>query len=140
MRSLKVMWPLFNIGDFSTSNHLLVHLTNLELAISQLKAVPHLLHLCPNLSSLTICVSVKQRLLAIESFTHTKLQSLCITHDLGNTEHLTGLFNALSFPNLCLLEAQIQNHRKYLSCLMPSHPSGYMSLQLVLYNHGLMNS
>ncbi|KAG1774425.1 hypothetical protein EV702DRAFT_535569 [Suillus placidus] len=106
MRSLNVTWPLFNIGDFSTSNLLLAHLTNLELAISQLKAVPHLLHLCPNLSSLTICVSVKQRLLAIESFTHTKLQSLRIAHDLGNAEHLAGLFDALSFPNLRLLEAR----------------------------------
>ncbi|KAG2345919.1 hypothetical protein BDR05DRAFT_1058065 [Suillus weaverae] len=105
MRSLKVTWPLFNIGDFSTSNHLLAHLTNLELAISQLKAVPHLLHLCPNLSSLTICVSVKQRLLAIESFTHTQLRSLRIAHDLGNAEHLAGLFDALSLPNLRLLEA-----------------------------------
>jgi hypothetical protein len=114
MRGLKITWPVFHLEDFFAFNPLLAHLTNLEVAVSQMDVVPHLLHLCPNLSSLTIRSGAKQFLRTIEPFTHTKLQSLRIAHDLGNTTQLAGLFVALSLPNLRLLEARyIQPSQTY---------------------------
>ncbi|KAG1771047.1 hypothetical protein EV702DRAFT_1202081 [Suillus placidus] len=114
LRDLKVTWPVFHLEHLSVFNSLLAHLTNLEVVISHMDLVPHLLHLCPNLSSLTIRAGAKQLLRTIEPFTHTKLRSLRVAHDLGNTIHLAGLFVALSLPNLRLLEARyIQPSQTY---------------------------
>ncbi|KAG2345917.1 hypothetical protein BDR05DRAFT_1058063 [Suillus weaverae] len=51
LRDLKVTWPKFHLEDLSAFNSPLAHFTNLEVVISQMDLVPHLLHLCPNLSS-----------------------------------------------------------------------------------------
>ncbi|KAG2141938.1 hypothetical protein DEU56DRAFT_900588 [Suillus clintonianus] len=106
MRSLKVTFPMFNLEDFSAAIPLLARLTNIEVTIDKLSVVPHLLHLCPNLSSLTIRTGVSLRMQPIELFIHPKLRSLRIAHHLRNAEHLSGLFDALSLPDLRLLEAR----------------------------------
>ncbi|KAG1874388.1 hypothetical protein F4604DRAFT_741972 [Suillus subluteus] len=106
MRDFKATWPIFYLQDFSDFNPLLAHLTNLEVAIGQMDLVPHLLHLCPNLSSLTVRADTKQLPRTIEPFTHPTLQSLRIAHELESTIHLADLFIALSLPNLRLLETR----------------------------------
>ncbi|KAG1747884.1 uncharacterized protein EDB91DRAFT_48864 [Suillus paluster] len=106
MRSLRVIGPLFYIAEFSALNLVFAHLTNLEVAIREPIAVPHLLRLCPNLSSLTIRVHISPRKQAIEPFTHTTLQSLCIVYGSLHTNYVPDLFNALSLPNLRLLETR----------------------------------
>ncbi|KAG2029915.1 hypothetical protein BDR03DRAFT_226571 [Suillus americanus] len=107
VRSLKMKIPVFNLEHFSAAIPLLSRLTNIEVAIHQLNAVPRLLALCPNLLSLTIGAGSGQRMQYIEPFTHPTLQSLRINiaHDLGSAQHLPGLFNALSLPNLRFLHA-----------------------------------
>ncbi|KAG1738946.1 hypothetical protein EDB19DRAFT_1909000 [Suillus lakei] len=75
--------------------------------VHELRALPSLLHLCPDLSSLTI-VAVITEVEALEPLTHAKLQSLRITSgDLfGDAIEDLGLFDALSLPNLRALEAR----------------------------------
>ncbi|KAG1829381.1 hypothetical protein DFJ58DRAFT_737374 [Suillus subalutaceus] len=62
----------------------------------------HLLQLAPDLSSLSICISIS-KIEALKPFMHTRLQSLRIK---GYTPHtrLSDLFDALSLPNLRILE------------------------------------
>ncbi|KAG0694133.1 hypothetical protein DFH29DRAFT_1006620 [Suillus ampliporus] len=122
MRSLKIEWPVFQLAHFRTFNPILAHLTNIDAPISQLTAVPRLLHLCPNLSSLKVRAVVNRQIRVMEPFTHTKLQSLRIAHDLGDTIQLPGLFDALSLPSLRLLEARYIGTSQ-ISTLFDSLPS-----------------
>ncbi|KAG1816484.1 uncharacterized protein BJ212DRAFT_193016 [Suillus subaureus] len=106
MRSLKVidMRPLFDIERLSSFSPVWAHLTDILIAVRQQDAVLHLLQLCPNLSSLTLRVAFDQTDPS-KSFTHTRLQTLCITYDALLTRPLSGLLSALSLPNLRAFEA-----------------------------------
>jgi len=107
MRSLKVidMKPLFDIECLSSFSPVWAHLTDVQIAVCHPNGILHLLRLCPNLSSSTLRIAFDQ-VEPLESFTHTKLQSLCITCDDLLTRPLSDLFNALSLPNLRALEAR----------------------------------
>ncbi|KAG1735921.1 uncharacterized protein EDB91DRAFT_1143523 [Suillus paluster] len=106
LRSLKVTQLSLNLEDLSLFNPVWARLTNVEIDICQPNAFPQLLHLCPDLSSLTIAVEFRGTQV-LEPFTHTKLQSLCISDSFNtDTTALSGLFNALSLPNLRALEAR----------------------------------
>ncbi|KAG2095481.1 uncharacterized protein F5147DRAFT_718561 [Suillus discolor] len=106
MRSLFIdMGPFFDIEPLSSFGPVWAYLTDVQIAVCHPNAFLHLLQLCPNLSSLNVHVGFDQRE-PMESFMHTKLQSLCILHDPLLTRPLSDLFNALSLPNLRVLEAR----------------------------------
>ncbi|KAG1858736.1 hypothetical protein DFJ58DRAFT_701778 [Suillus subalutaceus] len=107
IRSLKVidMRPLFDIERLSTFSPVWAHLTDIQIAVRHQDAVIHLLQLCPNLSSLTLRIAFDQ-IDPLKPFTHTKLQSLCITYDALLMRPISDLLNALSLPNLRALEAR----------------------------------
>ncbi|KAG1747869.1 uncharacterized protein EDB91DRAFT_48474 [Suillus paluster] len=104
LHSLKIMGLWFDHEHLSSLGPVWTYLTNLEIAIIQSDGFLRLLQLCPNLASLMIRAgfsSVK----ALEPFTHPKLQSLRINCDHADTDDLSHLFDALSLPNLHVLEA-----------------------------------
>ncbi|KAG0707531.1 hypothetical protein DFH29DRAFT_871534 [Suillus ampliporus] len=87
-------------------NPVWAHLTNVEIDIQDPDTFLHLLQLGPNLSSLKVYVA-NSRIwtLYLEPLTHTELLSLRISFGclvFGN--QISGLFNALSLPNLRVLE------------------------------------
>ncbi|KAG2098211.1 uncharacterized protein F5147DRAFT_714083, partial [Suillus discolor] len=104
--------PRFDIEDLSSLGPVWAYLTDIQIAVCNPNAFLHLLQLCPNLSSLNVHIG-SDRKKSMESFTHTKLQSLCIILYDGPllTRPLSDLFNALSLPNLRALGA----HRKSYS-------------------------
>ncbi|KAG1747853.1 uncharacterized protein EDB91DRAFT_1345052 [Suillus paluster] len=104
LRSLRVIGPLFDLELLSYFNPIWANLTHVEIATRHPNVFLHLLHLCPDLSSLTIRAAFNQ-IQALEPFTHTKLQSLRINYDSTDTKLLSHLFNTLSLPNLRVLEA-----------------------------------
>ncbi|KAG1863575.1 hypothetical protein DFJ58DRAFT_743765 [Suillus subalutaceus] len=106
MRSLKITFPVLKLHDFSAFTPLMARLTNIEVALDQMNTVPNILHLCPNLSSLTILTGVKQKMRASRPIIHTNLRSLRIAHDIWNTEHLSHLFDVLTLPNLRMFEVR----------------------------------
>ncbi|KAG1816178.1 hypothetical protein EV424DRAFT_1073783 [Suillus variegatus] len=107
MRSLKFinMMPVFSIEHLSSLGPVWAYLTDVQIAVCNPNAFLHLLQLCPNLSSLNVHIEYDRKE-PMESFTHTKLQSLCIIlHDSPLlTRPLSDLFNAVSLPNLRVLE------------------------------------
>ncbi|KAG0698185.1 hypothetical protein DFH29DRAFT_111608 [Suillus ampliporus] len=107
LRSLKVTDLTLGPEGLSSFSPVWACLTHVEIDIRQPKAFPRLLHLCPDLSSLTIGV-IFSYTQSLDPFTHTKLQSLCISRDsfFAGTPELSGLFNALSLPSLRALEAR----------------------------------
>ncbi|KAG1897119.1 uncharacterized protein F5891DRAFT_1280251 [Suillus fuscotomentosus] len=107
MRSLKFidMTPFFDIEPLSSFSPVWAHLTDVQIAVSHPNALLHLLQLCPNLSSLNTQIEMDQGG-PLKSFTHTKLQSLCIIYYASLTRTLSELLNALSLPNLHALEAR----------------------------------
>ncbi|KAG2156176.1 hypothetical protein DEU56DRAFT_876064 [Suillus clintonianus] len=106
MRSLDVSeLPPFDIERLAWFNHVWVHLTNVKIFISHPDALLHLLRLCPNLSSLTVHTSFYDAKI-LEPLTHANIQSLSFLNHSGDIGCLTGLFNALSLPNLRVFELQ----------------------------------
>ncbi|KAG2132957.1 hypothetical protein DEU56DRAFT_757190 [Suillus clintonianus] len=105
LRSLQLLGMWFDLTGLSAFNPLLSHLTNIEINICNPIACLRLLQLAPNLSSLTIGISIYATE-ALQPLTHTKLQSLCITFAVVVTNRLPDLFNALSLPRLRVLEAR----------------------------------
>ncbi|KAG1774408.1 hypothetical protein EV702DRAFT_534648 [Suillus placidus] len=77
MRSLKITFPVLSLHGFSAFTPLLARLTHIEVAIYQMNAVPDMLVLCPNLSSLTILTGVKQQMRVSRPITH---QPSILTH------------------------------------------------------------
>ncbi|KAG1747974.1 uncharacterized protein EDB91DRAFT_52462 [Suillus paluster] len=104
LRSLKVTGLLFDVEEFSSLHPVLAHLTNVEISMPHPKAFLHFLQLCPNLSSLTVHAEFGWAQ-TLEPFTHTEIRSLRINFDYANTRCLSGLFDALSLPNLRVFEA-----------------------------------
>ncbi|KAG1853891.1 hypothetical protein DFJ58DRAFT_684145, partial [Suillus subalutaceus] len=105
LRSLEVTGPLFDLTRLDTLNHVLPHLTNIRINIYNSITCLRLFQLAPNLSSLSIGILFFETQ-ALTPFTHTKLQFLRIVDVIGSTDQLPDLFNALSFPNLRVLEAR----------------------------------
>ncbi|KAG0704599.1 hypothetical protein DFH29DRAFT_365936 [Suillus ampliporus] len=103
LRSLKIMDQSLHHEQFSSLNPVWAHLTNVEITINYPNLFLHLLHLCPDLSSSTIHARFSN-MEALEPFTHTKLQSLCIDCHSAGSNDLSHLFNALSLLNLHVLE------------------------------------
>ncbi|KAG2141948.1 hypothetical protein DEU56DRAFT_271848 [Suillus clintonianus] len=105
MRSLDVSdLPVFDITRLSWFNSVWVHLTNVKISTSHPGALLYLLRLCPNLSSLTVRTSSFYKAQILEPLTHANIQSLSIVNHSRNIGCLTGLFNALSLPNLRVFE------------------------------------
>ncbi|KAG1747911.1 uncharacterized protein EDB91DRAFT_1198424 [Suillus paluster] len=104
LRSLKVIGSMLGLETLSSFNPIWTHLKNVEIATRHADAFIQLLHLCPDLSSLTIHAHFDQKQ-AVEPFTHSKLQSLRISFSSAPTNRLHDLFNALTLPNLRVLEA-----------------------------------
>jgi hypothetical protein len=99
----------FNFPQSCSSNPVWAHLTDLEIPVSNLHTFLRLLQLGPNLSSAMVSLPPTDSdvvLPASKPFTHTKLQSLSICCSPWATPSLVpDLFNALSLPNLRVLDA-----------------------------------
>ncbi|OJA16627.1 hypothetical protein AZE42_06002 [Rhizopogon vesiculosus] len=75
------------------------HLTNVKIVIYQPNVLSHLLHLCPNLSSLHIRIKYGDVIQPLEPFTHANLETLFILcRDSSNP--LAELLHSLTLPNL----------------------------------------
>ncbi|KAG1874350.1 hypothetical protein F4604DRAFT_2009713 [Suillus subluteus] len=119
MRVLEIMDSPFDVIDspfdalhIYSLNPVWAHLTQVKITLLHASAFLHLLRLCPNLSSLTVVAAFfHQRALVL--FTHTSIQSLLLIdcNDLGMIPNPLGdLFDALSLPNLRVLEARCSYH------------------------------
>jgi len=98
----------FNILHLCPSDSIWAHLTNFEVHVNNPYTFLCLLQLCLNLSSATVGLMPTNDnvVRALKPFTHTKLQSLSIGGSFNATPHsLPYLFNALSLPNLRVLDA-----------------------------------
>ncbi|KAG1747067.1 uncharacterized protein EDB91DRAFT_1245511 [Suillus paluster] len=104
LRSLHVMESWFDVEHLSSLNAVWAHLTNVEINIVHPNVFLHLLQLCPNLSSLTVRADFDQ-IRTLEPFTHTEIRSLRTSPVTLVTRPLTGLFDALTLPNLRVFEA-----------------------------------
>ncbi|KAG2133639.1 uncharacterized protein EDB93DRAFT_1331395 [Suillus bovinus] len=105
LRSLKVVDRRLNTMRLTPFSPAMAHLTNLDIAILQYpSAVLHLLQLCPNLSSLKIHIQFGYRVENLESFTHTKIQTLHIRRQCPSADDLSSLLNALSLPSLRVIK------------------------------------
>jgi len=122
LRSLKVIGTSFVLEDLSPFIPLWAHLTNVGIAVDHPNTFLRLLHLCPNLSSLMFGIALDHTQ-ALEPLTHTKLQSLRIAYTRRLTNSLPDLFNALSLPNLRVLEARdaIWPHQEFKGLLARSN-------------------
>ncbi|KAG1786560.1 uncharacterized protein HD556DRAFT_1414881 [Suillus plorans] len=119
---LDVMDLPFDIRHLSSLDPAWTHLTQVKISFFDQYAFLHLLRLCPNLSSLTVEIQYDifsrlreetdvDRQQALEPFTHTNLQTLCLGYaDEGAL--LARLFNALSLPSLRVFHACACNTRK----------------------------
>ncbi|KAG1756997.1 hypothetical protein EDB19DRAFT_1822197 [Suillus lakei] len=106
LRRLNMMDLSFNREqlDFFT-NSAWARLTTIEINVDGLDAFPRLLHLCPDLASLTI-IGTFEPIQTLESVVHTKLRSLRMSGDLFfNSIGDLGLFSVITLPNLRVVEA-----------------------------------
>ncbi|KAG1738509.1 hypothetical protein EDB19DRAFT_1909258 [Suillus lakei] len=103
MRSLDIM-ALGSDIPLNSVSPVWANLTHVAITLCHPDAFFRLLHLCPNLCSLTVraCFYSQQTL---GPFTHTNIQSLYIIDTPNIRCHLSRLFNALSLPKLCKFEA-----------------------------------
>ncbi|KAG1724174.1 hypothetical protein EDB19DRAFT_1760423 [Suillus lakei] len=107
LRRLKIVDLLFTLEILSDfiAHSTWAHLTHLEIMVEGLEAFTHLLRICPALSSLKM-IGLFTAFEASETFTHTGLQSLHISgHWLLDSIGDTGLFDAITLPNLRTVEA-----------------------------------
>ncbi|KAG0697944.1 hypothetical protein DFH29DRAFT_128074 [Suillus ampliporus] len=110
LRSLKVVGPSgFDFNRLSSFDPVWAHLTHVEIAVRQPNLIIQLLQLGPNLSSLEIGIGFGDEVpLKLEPFAHANLQSLCISnaYPLRMADMFPDMFNALTLPNLRVLEAR----------------------------------
>ncbi|KAG2057409.1 hypothetical protein BDR06DRAFT_1005049 [Suillus hirtellus] len=112
LRSLKVVEWYFNTTQtsFGPAGS---HLTNLDVAtLLHQSTVIHLLQLCPNLSSFKFCGQFDTNE-TLDSFTHTKIQTFRVLARCDASSYLSGLFSALSLPNLRVLEKYCSGSVRY---------------------------
>ncbi|KAG1747101.1 uncharacterized protein EDB91DRAFT_1345187 [Suillus paluster] len=120
LRSLRIKEARFNVEDISSFNPIWASLTKVNINIVHSNVFLHLLQLCPNLSSLTVRADY-DGIPTLEPFTHTAIQSIDISFFLRGT--LSGLFDALSLPNLRVLvasRARTWPHEKFKAFLVRS--------------------
>lgn len=130
LRSLRLTgsWVV-NIQGMSSFRSGWAYLTNVEITWFDHRRLPQLLKLAMNLTSLMVGMICKRVIPPIEPCTHTKLQSLRIANvnrpDLGHYD-FSDAFNALSLPNLRLLETCIGSaiwpHEQFKGFLARSKP------------------
>ncbi|KAG1908099.1 uncharacterized protein F5891DRAFT_998791 [Suillus fuscotomentosus] len=110
LRRLRVAGPsAFDFDRITSCNPVWAHLTHVEIAICQPNLILQLLQLGPNLSSLEIGLGFYDEVpLTFEPFMHANLQFFRISNAspmrMGNL--FPDLFNALTLPNLRILEAR----------------------------------
>lgn len=105
LRHLIVTGWLFEWEDLHAFGSAWPHLINVTINIYHPTAVHYLLHEAPNLSSLKILLTFGPRASrALESFMHNTLQFFHIHCSNNPTTHISKLFDALSLPNLRVLE------------------------------------
>ncbi|KAG1814021.1 uncharacterized protein BJ212DRAFT_1482367 [Suillus subaureus] len=93
------------IADFF-SDSAWARLTHVEININGLDAFPRILHLCPNLSSVTV-FGIFDPIQTPEPITHTNLQTLRMYGDaLCNQGGDLGLFEVITLPNLRVVEVR----------------------------------
>ncbi|KAG1747102.1 uncharacterized protein EDB91DRAFT_1079730 [Suillus paluster] len=120
LRSLRIKEAWFNVRDISSFNPVWAQLTKVDIDIVRSNVLLHLLELCPNLSSLTVRADY-DGIPTLEPFTHTAIQSIDIYFFHYAT--LSGLFDALSLPNLRVLvasHARTWPHEKFKAFLVRS--------------------
>ncbi|KAG1889243.1 hypothetical protein F4604DRAFT_1644245 [Suillus subluteus] len=122
--SLTATGVFFDMEYASTVNPAWAHLTNIQIDLDEQSALPQLLRLCPSLSSLTLSTYFIA-METLEPFTHTQLQSLRIVSEdfVDKTTGHLNLFDTLSLPNLCALEARniySWPHKKFCAFLTRS--------------------
>ncbi|KAG2365525.1 hypothetical protein BDR07DRAFT_1353739 [Suillus spraguei] len=106
LRSLKMTGLSFNFEQLFSSNPTWFHLTNVHARILKEGEVLLLLHLCPNLSSLTARIRPERPgRQTFMPYTHTKLQSFRITAPRTPDHSVSRLMKALLLPDLRVLEA-----------------------------------
>ncbi|KAG1772604.1 hypothetical protein EV702DRAFT_619846 [Suillus placidus] len=104
MRVLDVIPLTLDIRGVSSLDPIWAHLTHVKITLRHPDAFLHLIHLCPNLSSLTVRGTGFYEQRTLEPFTHTNIQSLCMIDD-TSMMMISSLVDALSLPNLRVLEA-----------------------------------
>ncbi|KAG2128699.1 hypothetical protein DEU56DRAFT_504518 [Suillus clintonianus] len=138
LRSLNIPYPQFELESLSAFEPALwAHLTNVQITVDQLNTICHLLHLCPDLSSLSVDISNNSKQI-LEPFTHTKLQSLQVFFTgfkYGAIRPIPcGIFNAVTLPDLRVLKARAmrawphENFKAFLirsNCPLKSLTLGY---------------
>jgi hypothetical protein len=120
LRSLRLLQKacVHDLENLYSLDPVWAHLTHVEICLDDTRIVVCLLQLGFNLSSVTIHLSSRHDIVvpALEPVMHTKLQSLHLayvscSHNWGLPSELPGLLNALSLPNLRVLEARdVQAH------------------------------
>ncbi|KAJ8584418.1 hypothetical protein M405DRAFT_826862 [Rhizopogon salebrosus TDB-379] len=107
LRRLTLRGPMFGSFEGFSTSQVWAHLTSVETAVNRPQDLPHLLHLCPNLSSLEIDLDFAGIFIQpLEPFAHTNLRSLsmsCCTR--AAPKSLPALINALTLPDLRVFEA-----------------------------------
>ncbi|KAG0704591.1 hypothetical protein DFH29DRAFT_1078180 [Suillus ampliporus] len=107
MRSLKVLGQWFDVQRLSSFDPVWAHLTNVEIVIRQPEYSHPLAQTMsqPLLSLIRDSRQYRTKHKPLDRFTHTKIRSLRINNTQGPRNQLSDLFNALSLPNLRVLEA-----------------------------------
>jgi hypothetical protein len=123
LRDLRLQGIMANPFSFSTCN-VWAHLTNVKITVHRLHEFIQLLQLCPNLSSLDIGLSYQSAVAQpLEPFSHANLQSLSIACPRLWSTSRPDLFNALTLPNLRVLEARylgVLPHEEFKAFLVRS--------------------
>ncbi|KAG1738511.1 hypothetical protein EDB19DRAFT_894665 [Suillus lakei] len=113
MRVLNIMDLVSGIPLYSF-NPVWANLTHVAITLYHPDAFFDLLHLCPNLCSLTVRARFHSQQ-TLGPFTHANIQSLHIFSNKSNIgRRLSRLFNALSLPKLCKFEVLLAyEHRPW---------------------------
>ncbi|KAG1813984.1 uncharacterized protein BJ212DRAFT_1300853 [Suillus subaureus] len=102
------------------------HLTHMEISLHGINAFTRILHLCPDLCSLTV-IGIFCPIQTLESVAHTNLQSLSMSWSVfRNTSEDIGLFDVITLPNLRVLEARYTGrwpHESFMKFLTRSEYS-----------------
>ncbi|KAG2132901.1 uncharacterized protein EDB93DRAFT_1233054 [Suillus bovinus] len=108
MHTLKITDLWLDLKILSGFNPLAwASLTSLEIVVEALDCFPHLLRMCPNLTSLTIIGIFMSAIETSDTTSHPKLQSLRISGDLSlDWIGDFGLFDIITLPSLRAVEVR----------------------------------
>ncbi|KAG2358733.1 hypothetical protein BDR07DRAFT_260272 [Suillus spraguei] len=124
LRRLKISDPPFELWQLRLfTDSAWPHITHLEINITGLDTLPHILRMCPNLSFVTMQGMLYPIEFAVP-ITHSNLQSLHVSGDEFWTSGLDlGLFNVITLPNLRMVESSRMGpwpHEEFKAFLMRS--------------------